>query len=93
MNRLTGHNVPGPKCLSLDGLWFMMSVSDLMPHPTKVSTNRFLDVMTVKCQSPLKGNSPIPLMLTNFLCTFSHRGRKPGQARPGTCMYQWWIPR
>ena len=35
-----------------------------MPHPAKVSTNSFLDIMTVKYQSPLK-NSQIPLMLTN----------------------------
>ena len=42
-----------------------------MPCPAKVSTNRFLDVMTVKCQS---GEFPIffDADLISPLCKFSH---------------------
>ena len=67
------------KCLSLYcDLWHVrVSSHPKMPRPAKVSTNHFLDVMTVKCRSSFKGNSQIPLMLTD---SFVHIFPPLGQA-------------
>ena len=66
-----------------------------MPHPAKVSTNHFLDIITVKCQSPFKGEFPNSFDTDQLVCAhFPATKMKESQANPGlarhmyvSCMY------
>ena len=85
MNRLTRHMylsfVVQNVCLWTVVYDVSDSLHPKMPCTAKVFTNSFLDIMTVKCQSWRKGNSQIPLMMTDsFVHIFAATKMEESQA-------------